>query len=75
MAAVIKASDSSWIAPLTGLSPRQFSKLTTAPRREGADPIRMGRPLSLPLEDRSCLSSRTGAVRLLRTQGTRQAQC
>ena len=33
------------------MSPRQFSKLITALRREGADPVRTGRPWSLPLED------------------------
>jgi hypothetical protein len=52
---VITASKPSWIAPFTGLSPRQFGKLITALRREGADPIRRGRPWSLPLEDRVLL--------------------
>jgi hypothetical protein len=52
---VIKASESSWIGPFTGLSPRQFGKLITALRREGADPVRKGRPWSLPLEDRVLL--------------------
>ncbi|MFJ6636254.1 transposase [Streptomyces sp. NPDC091376] len=52
MAGVITASEPSWIAPFTGLSPRQFGKLVTALRREGADPVRKGRPWSLPLEDR-----------------------
>jgi hypothetical protein len=52
---VITASESSWIAPFTGLSPRQFGKLITALRREGADPVRKGRPWSLPLEDRVLL--------------------
>jgi hypothetical protein len=33
------------------LSPRQFGKLITVLRREGADPVRRGRPWSLPLED------------------------
>ncbi|MBT2370341.1 IS5/IS1182 family transposase, partial [Streptomyces sp. ISL-10] len=37
MAGVITASESSWTAPFTGLSPRQFGKLITALRREGAD--------------------------------------
>ncbi|MEU0248328.1 transposase family protein [Streptomyces sp. NPDC006235] len=55
MAGVITASEPSWIAPFTGLSPRQFSKLITALRREGADPVRKGRPWSLPLEDRVLL--------------------
>ncbi|MGW2090091.1 transposase [Streptomyces sp. NPDC001880] len=34
---------------------RQFGKLVTALRREGADPVRKGRPWSLPLEDRVLL--------------------
>lgn len=54
---VITASEPSWIAPFTGLSPRQFSKLVTALRREGADPVRTGRPWSLSLEDRVLLVS------------------
>jgi hypothetical protein len=52
---VITASEPSWIAPFTGLSPRQFNKLITALRREGADPVRKGRPWSLLLEDRVLL--------------------
>ncbi|WP_432198141.1 transposase [Streptomyces sp. bgisy027] len=55
MSGVLTASGPSWIAPFTGLSPRQFSKLITASRREGADPVRKGRPWSLPLEDRVLL--------------------
>ncbi|WP_369188793.1 transposase [Streptomyces sp. R08] len=55
MAGVITASEPSWITPFTGLSPRQLSKLVTALRREGADPVRKGRPWSLPLEDRVLL--------------------
>lgn len=55
MAGVIKASEPSWIAPFTGLSPRQFGRLLTALRREGVDPVRKGRPWSLPLEDRGLL--------------------
>ncbi|MFJ1643548.1 transposase family protein, partial [Streptomyces sp. NPDC088256] len=55
MSRVITASEPSWIAPFTGLSSRQFSKLITALRREGADPVRKGRPWSLPLEDRVLL--------------------
>ena len=55
MAGVITASESSWIAPFTGLSPRQFEKLVTVLRREGADAVRKGRPWSLPLEDRTLL--------------------
>ncbi|MFF6877995.1 transposase [Streptomyces sp. NPDC012474] len=55
MAGVITASEPSWIVPFTGLSLRQFNKLITALRREGADPVRKGRPWSLPLEDRVLL--------------------
>ncbi len=55
MSGVITASQPSWIAPFSGLSPRQFGKLITALRREGADPVRKGRPWSLPLEDRVLL--------------------
>ncbi|WP_405965656.1 transposase [Streptomyces sp. NBC_00723] len=55
MAGVITASDPAWIAPFSGLSPRQFGKLITALRREGADPVRRGRPWGLPLEDRVLL--------------------
>lgn len=55
MAGVITASESSWIAPFTGLSPRDFRKLMTMLRREGAATVRPGRPWSLPLEDRVLL--------------------
>ncbi len=55
MAGVITVSEPSWTAPLTGLSPRQFGKLITALRREGVDPVRKGRPWSLPLEGRVLL--------------------
>ncbi|MFF8381805.1 transposase [Streptomyces sp. NPDC015661] len=55
MAAVITALESSWIAPFPALSPRQFGKLVTALRCDGADPVRKGRPWSLPLEDRLLL--------------------
>ncbi|MFD5658047.1 transposase [Streptomyces hirsutus] len=55
MSGVITASEPSWTAPFSGLSPRQFGKLITALRREGADPVRRGRPWSLPLEDRVLL--------------------
>ncbi|GHF61636.1 hypothetical protein GCM10018787_07400 [Streptomyces thermodiastaticus] len=55
MAGVITASESSWTARFTGLSPRQSGKLVTALRREGADAVRKGRPWSLPLEDRVLL--------------------
>ncbi|MFF1379648.1 transposase [Streptomyces sp. NPDC058308] len=43
------------MAPFSGLSPRQFGKLITALRREGADLVRKGRSWSLPLEDRVLL--------------------
>ncbi|WP_438699367.1 transposase [Streptomyces antarcticus] len=36
-------------------SPRQFGKLVTVLRRQGADAVRKGRPWSLPLEDRALL--------------------
>lgn len=52
MSAVITASEPSWTAPFTGLSPRQFGKLVTILRHEGADAARKDRPWSLPLEDR-----------------------
>ncbi|MFI9605444.1 transposase [Streptomyces sp. NPDC052043] len=55
MAGVITASESSWIAPFTGLSPCAFAKLVTVLRREGADAVRRGRPWSLSLEDRALL--------------------
>lgn len=55
MSGVITASEPSWIGPFAGLSPRQFGKLITALRREGADPVRKGRPWSLSLEERVLL--------------------
>ncbi|MEU9993696.1 transposase [Streptomyces sp. NPDC048045] len=55
MTGVITASEPSWIAPFSRLSPRGFHKLITALRREGADPIRKGRPWNLSLEDRVLL--------------------
>jgi hypothetical protein len=55
VADVITASEPSWTASFTGLSPRQFGKLITALRREGADPVRKGRPWGLPLPDRVLL--------------------
>ncbi|MFF6804821.1 transposase [Streptomyces sp. NPDC012616] len=55
MAGVITVSDPAWMAPFAGMSPRQFGKLLTALRREGADAVRRGRPWSLPLEDRVLL--------------------
>ncbi|WP_406212087.1 transposase [Streptomyces canus] len=57
MPGVITVSESSWIAPFTGLSPRQFGKLVTLPRREGADAVCKGRPWGLPLEDRALLAA------------------
>ncbi|ARI56216.1 transposase [Streptomyces bacillaris] len=55
MSCVITASEPSWIAPFTGLSPRQFGKLVTVLRRAGADTARKSRPWSRPLEDRTLL--------------------
>ncbi|MFE1288297.1 transposase [Streptomyces sp. NPDC058751] len=55
MAGVITASQPSWIAPFTGLSPRSFGTLVAQLRHEGADAVRRGRPWSLPLEDRVLL--------------------
>ncbi|MBV7255041.1 transposase [Streptomyces albidoflavus] len=55
MSGVITASEPSWIAPFTGLSPRAFRKLVTALRREGADSPSRGRPWKLSLEDRVLL--------------------
>jgi len=55
VAGVITASEPSWIIPFSGLSPRCFRRLVIALRREGADPVRKGRPWSLALEDRVLL--------------------
>ncbi|MFF8641111.1 transposase [Streptomyces sp. NPDC015345] len=55
MSAVITASQPSWVAPFTGLSPRCFRTLIAQLRHEGADAVRRGRPWSLPLEDRVLL--------------------
>ncbi|MFF6816282.1 transposase [Streptomyces sp. NPDC012403] len=55
MTGVITASKPHWIGPFTGLSPQQFDTLITALRREGAAPVRKGRPWGLPLEDRVLL--------------------
>lgn len=52
---MITASESSWTAPFTGLSPRCFHKLVNALRRDGADAVRRGRPWSLPFDDRVLL--------------------
>ena len=55
MAGVITASEPSWIAPFTGLSPRCFGKLVTMVRRESAKETWRGRPWGLPLKDRVLL--------------------
>ncbi|MFJ9685099.1 transposase [Streptomyces bacillaris] len=55
MAGVITASEPSWIAPFSGLSPRAFGKLVTVLRRQGADAVRRGRPWSLPVGGRALL--------------------
>ncbi|MET7905645.1 transposase [Streptomyces sp. NPDC005355] len=55
MPGLITASEPSWIAPFTGLSPRQFGKLVTAMRSERTDQVRKGRPWSLTLADRILL--------------------
>jgi hypothetical protein len=44
VAGVITASELSWTGPLTGLRPRRFDEPITVLRREGADPVRKGRP-------------------------------
>ena len=41
--------------PIHRAEPRQFGKLVSALRCEGADPARKGRPWSLPLQDRVLL--------------------
>ncbi|MGW2569433.1 transposase [Streptomyces sp. NPDC001537] len=55
MSGVITASEPSWIAPFTGVAPRQFNRVVRALRREGADIARRGRPWGIPLEDRLLL--------------------
>jgi hypothetical protein len=55
VAGVITASEPSWIAPFTGLSPHCFGKLMTVVRRVVWDEPRRGRPWSLPLQDRVLL--------------------
>ncbi|MFE3740405.1 transposase [Streptomyces sp. NPDC059134] len=55
MGAVITASEPSWLAPYSGLSPKQFGKLITVLRRGGPHLVCRGRPWSLPLEDRVLL--------------------
>ncbi|MFJ9718517.1 transposase [Streptomyces sp. NPDC101213] len=61
---MITALELSWIGLFTGLSRRQFGKLITALRREGADPVRKGRPWSLPLENRVLLVAAYGRTNL-----------
>ncbi|GAA1257180.1 hypothetical protein GCM10009665_54620 [Kitasatospora nipponensis] len=67
MAGVITASEPSWTSPFTGLSPRDFSKLMTVLRRQGADTVRPGRPWSLPgqplADNRPVGGSEAGAER------------
>ncbi|MER5966564.1 transposase [Streptomyces sp. NPDC002057] len=55
MAGVITASEPSWIAPFSGLRPRDFRRLITMLRRNGAGTVRPGRQWGLPLEDRVLL--------------------
>lgn len=55
MLGVITASEPSWIVPFTGMSPRCFSKLVSALRREGADEVRRGHSWSLQLSGRILL--------------------
>lgn len=57
---MITASEPSWTAPFDGLSPRPFGKLITALRRDGADPVRKGRPWGRRLEDRVLLVAAYG---------------
>ena len=52
---VITASQPSWIAPFTGLSPRAFRTLVSQLRGEGADAPRFGAAVVLPLQDRVLL--------------------
>ncbi|WP_329550575.1 transposase [Streptomyces sp. NBC_00696] len=55
MPGVITASEPSWIAPFTGLSPRCLGRLVTVVRHEIANETRRGRPWGLSLEDRVLL--------------------
>lgn len=55
VAGVITASEPSWIAPFTGLSPRTFGKLVTQLRNAGADVGGRGRPWKHSLENRVLL--------------------
>lgn len=61
VAGVITASEPSWTAPFTGLSPRIFGRLLTQLRHEGADAPGCGRPWKLPLQDRVLLVAAMGA--------------
>ncbi|MCZ0983238.1 transposase [Streptomyces diastatochromogenes] len=58
MPGVITALEPSWIAPFTGLSPRQFGKLVTVLRREGADAVRKGQALLVATYWRTNLTMR-----------------
>lgn len=42
MAGVITACAPSWLIPFTGVNPRQFRKIVTAPGRQGAVRVRRG---------------------------------
>ncbi|MFF5392910.1 transposase [Streptomyces sp. NPDC013012] len=55
MSHVITAFEPSWIAPFTGVAPRQFNRVVSALRREGADVARRGRPWGISLENRVLL--------------------
>lgn len=68
VAGAITAPEPSWMAPFTGLSPRQFGKLVTVLRRKGAEAVRRGRPWSLTLEDRGWPRRIERLVRLHRRQ-------
>ncbi|MDH6589859.1 hypothetical protein M2161_008965 [Streptomyces sp. SAI-133] len=68
MVGVITASEPSSTSPFTGLRPRQFSKLPSALRCEGADPVRKGGPWSLPLEDQVLLIAAYWRTNLTRRQ-------
>lgn len=57
MSGVITASEPSWTAPFTGLSPRAFGKLVTDVRREGVDSPGRGRPWKVSLENRVLLAA------------------
>jgi hypothetical protein len=54
-AAVVTASQPSWIEPFSGLKPHLFARLVRQLEREGASAPRRGRPWGLPLADRVLL--------------------